>query len=63
MKLDLRHIKKVILAKIGRQNRRVPPFVLARSNRKANVNPKGNRRWRNQKIGLTYEKLKKKLKG
>ncbi len=63
MKLDLRHIKKVMLGKIGRQNRRVPPFVLARTGRKVQVNPQGNRRWRNQKIGLTYEKLKKKLKG
>lgn len=50
------HKKKIMLAKRKRQNRRVPLFVVARTNREVNDNPK-RRNWRTQKLGLNRKKF------
>lgn len=55
---DLRHKKKLILAKKMRQNRRVPLFVSAKTNRKVSDNNK-RRNWRTRKLKLSDKKLRK----
>ena len=56
---DVKTVKKRMNAVKGRQNRRVPLFVTARTKRDVTDNPK-RRNWRTQKLGITKKKLKKK---
>ncbi len=54
---DLRHKKKIMLAKKVRQNRRLPLFVAAKTNRKVSENTK-RRNWRTRKLKLSRKKLR-----
>lgn len=56
MTKDLRHKKKVHLGRKIRQNRRVPLFAMAKTNRKVSDNPK-RRNWRTKKLKLSRKKL------
>jgi ribosomal protein L39E len=56
---DFKVLKKRMNSVKGRQNRRVPLFVTARTKREVTENPK-RRNWRTQKLGIQKKKLKKK---
>ncbi len=56
---DFKVLKKRMNAVKGRQNRRVPLFVTARTKKDVTENPK-RRNWRTQKLGIQKKKLKKK---
>ena len=56
---DFKVLKKIMNAVKGRQNRRVPLFVTARTKKDVTENPK-RRNWRTQKLGIQKKKLKKK---
>lgn len=58
MENDFKTLKKRMNAVKGRQNRRVPLFVTARTKKEVTDNPK-KRNWRTQKIGITKKKMKK----
>jgi len=47
-------LKKSMLGKRLKQNRRVPLFAVAKTNRRVTVNRK-RREWRRQKLGLHVE--------
>ncbi|MGB9635099.1 MAG: 50S ribosomal protein L39e [Candidatus Micrarchaeia archaeon] len=55
--LDLRKIKKTMLGKKRKQNRRVPLFATIRSKREVSDNPE-RRNWRTQKLKLSRSKIK-----
>ena len=44
-------VKKSVLVKANRQNRRIPLFVVAKTKRKVAFN-RMRRNWRSQKLGL-----------
>lgn len=57
-KSNIKVVKKRMNVVKGKQNRRVPLFVTARTKRDVTDNPK-RRNWRTQKLGITKKKLKK----